>query len=59
MEVCGRTFRFRPGESICTEHSHKYTLEQFAILAQEAGFRLEQSWSDENNWFAVVWLVPA
>ena len=47
------TIRFRHGESIHTENSHKYTLQEFEELAAEAGFRLECAWIDERQWFAV------
>jgi len=45
------------GEAILTEYSHKYTLEGFAALAQEAGFRVEKVWSDPEQLFSVQYLV--
>lgn len=55
--VAGRRFAFRRGESICTEYSHKYTLESFARLAAEAGWRVERVWTDPNRAFSVQYLV--
>ena len=44
---------FAAGESILTEYSHKYTLQGFAAMAREAGFDVEQVWTDANHWFSV------
>ncbi len=51
-------FEFEANETICTEHSHKYTLERFEKLAGEAGFKVANSWTDEKDWFAVLLLTP-
>ena len=45
------------GEAILTEYSHKYTLESFAVMAGQAGFRVEKVWTDDNNLFSVQFLV--
>lgn len=47
------TFDFEASESICTEHSHKYTLAGFASLAAEGGFDVEQVWMDDEELFSV------
>jgi dimethylhistidine N-methyltransferase len=52
----GRTIRFAAGESICTEHSHKYTLDAFRDLARTAGLGVRQVWTDEQRWFSVQYL---
>lgn len=41
------------GEAILTEYSHKYTLEGFAALAREAGFKVRRVWTDRNRLFSV------
>ncbi len=51
------TFAFAAGETICTEHSHKYTLDGFAALAADAGLRVETVWTDPKGWFSVQYLV--
>jgi len=51
------SFRFIPGEMIHTEHSHKYTLEGFAALAESAGLQVKQSWMDEAKLFSVQYLT--
>ena len=56
-DVGGRTFQFAKGESINTEHSHKYTLDGFAAMAQAAGFRVERVWTDPERLFSVQYCV--
>jgi len=48
---------FAAGESICTEHSYKYTREMFRELAMEAGLALEQVWTDDAGLFSVQYLT--
>lgn len=48
-----RCFEFREGESIHTENSYKYTVDEFAALAGSAGFRLEDVWTDRRSLFSV------
>ena len=47
---------FKLGESIWTESSYKYTLEEFAHLAATAGFTVEQVWTDPRQLFSVQYL---
>lgn len=56
VEIMGRSFRFREGEAIHVENSHKYTLPQFRDLAREAGWRAEQAWIDEDGLFSLHYL---
>ena len=55
FRVAGQAFEIARGESILTEHSHKYTLDGFAAMAAAAGFRLEQHWTDRDRLFAVCY----
>lgn len=55
--VGAHRFAFRRGETICTEYSHKYTLDGFARLAAEAGFAVEQVWTDARDYFSVQYLA--
>jgi dimethylhistidine N-methyltransferase len=55
--VGDRRFRFELGETICTEFSHKYTIDQFAALAAPAALRLQHVWTDERRWFAVLYFT--
>jgi len=47
---------FKLGESIWTESSYKYTLEEFARLARAAGFIVEGVWTDPQQFFSVQYL---
>ena len=41
------------GESIRTEYSHKYRIEEVAAMADEAGLDVARVWTDERQWFSV------
>jgi dimethylhistidine N-methyltransferase len=45
------------GESIWTESSYKFTIDEFTTLAATAGLKSEQVWTDENEWFCLMFLV--
>ena len=53
VTVAGRSFTFAEGETIHTENSYKYTVESFRTLARNAGWRPVETWTDENDHFAV------
>jgi dimethylhistidine N-methyltransferase len=44
---------FGQGETLRTEHSYKYTIDEFQLLAMEAGFKPLQVWTDPNQWFSL------
>ncbi|MBT8052752.1 MAG: L-histidine N(alpha)-methyltransferase [Xanthomonadales bacterium] len=46
-------FYLAKGEKIITEHCHKFSLAGFRELAENAGFRHQQTWLDSKNWFSV------
>ena len=48
---------FAKGESIWTESSYKFDLDEFARIAAAAGFKVAQVWTDERQWFSVQYLV--
>lgn len=56
LQLGGEVYAFHEGETLHTEHSHKYTVTGFQALAQRAGFKPGQVWTDPNRWFAVLWL---
>ncbi len=57
--VDGVPFDFESGEAICTEHSHKYQLDDFKVLAQSAGLNEVRHWTDAKEYFAVgLYEVP-
>jgi len=57
VHVDGETISFTRGESIWTESSYKYDLDEFEQIAAVAGFRVERVWVDERRWFSVQYLV--
>jgi dimethylhistidine N-methyltransferase len=59
VSVGAHRFSLEPGETIHTENSYKYSAEEFAALAAEAGFRAERIWRDKREWFALFGLVAA
>lgn len=55
-DVLGETITFKKGESIHTENSYKYTIEDIHWLADQSGFELVKSWHDEKHLFSVNFL---
>jgi len=53
VRMLGTTFSFRPGESIHTENSYKYSIERFAALARDSGWTVGESWTDAARMFSV------
>ena len=52
------TFSFRNGETIHTENSHKYSIGGFASLCAASGLRVQQRWTDDAEWFALLLVAP-
>jgi len=55
--TASRRIHFHAGESIHTENSFKYAVEEFAELAAQAGFRQESVWTDQARLFSAQLLV--
>lgn len=53
IRLDGESFSFEAGDSIHTESSYKYTVDEFVTLAALAGFHSEQVWCDDDNLFSV------
>ncbi len=56
VSLNGQTFRLKEGERIHTEHSYKYSLDEFILLAEDAGFEYGNCWSDRNAQFMLLLL---
>ncbi len=56
FKVAGESFDIAGGESIRTECSYKFTLAEFARLAEQAGFSVARVWTDEDQLFSVQYL---
>ncbi len=59
VQVDNVTIPFSKGESIWTESSYKYNLDEFEQMAAAVGFKVEHVWTDERQWFSVQYLVNA
>jgi uncharacterized SAM-dependent methyltransferase len=59
VRMLGTSFSFRPGESIHTENSYKYSVDRFDALARGAGWIVRESWTDPARMFSVHALTAA
>lgn len=53
VHIDGHAFAFDDGESIRTEYSYKYTLNDFASRAAAAGWTIDTVWTDDAGLFSV------
>jgi len=53
VRVAGERFTFEKGETIHTESSYKFTIDEFAALVGTAGFSVEAVWTDDRSYFSV------
>jgi dimethylhistidine N-methyltransferase len=54
IATAGLNLRFATRETIHTENSYKFTHETIRVLIEDAGFEVEQTWTDERRWYAVT-----
>ncbi len=59
VQLAGERWRFAAGEPLITEYSVKYSPEAFSALAEQAGWRPEQRWSDPDGDLSLHLLVRA
>jgi dimethylhistidine N-methyltransferase len=59
VRVGPHRFSFERGETIHTENSYKYSVEEFRALAAEAGFERARVWTDRRGLFALHGLLAA
>ena len=57
IRAAGLTVRFRAGETIWTESSHKFSREELIAMGSDSGFRCAAQWTDEEWPFAETLLV--
>jgi L-histidine Nalpha-methyltransferase len=53
VRVGGEHFAFMAGETIHTENSYKYAIDEFQRLAAQAGCQPEAVWTDAGDLFSV------
>jgi uncharacterized SAM-dependent methyltransferase len=56
VNVVGKEFIFIEGETIHTENSYKYGVEEFLSLASEAGFDPVETWTDSKDLYSIHYL---
>lgn len=57
IEIDDVQYEFDRAETIHTENSYKYSLEEFADISNRAGFTVEQAWTDCDALFSVQLLT--
>ncbi len=55
VAICNSLIQFKRGETIHTENSYKYTVDEFCDLAAKAGLSLKSYWKDCRNLFCVYY----
>ena len=53
ISVAGAQVDFTAGETLHTESSYKYSIEEFHALAEASGFVADQVWTDDQQLFSV------
>ena len=53
VDIGDHTFSFEEGETIHTENSCKFSLEEFRSMAQTAGFKIHSVWTDDDTLFSI------
>ena len=56
FNIDGKYITMEAGETIWTESSYKYSLDEFESLSRQAGLRVEKVWTDANGYFSVQYL---
>lgn len=59
VEFDGARIHFRRGESIHTENSYKFSIEEFQQMAGACGFEPRRVWTDPRNLFSLHYLTAA
>ena len=57
VTIDGHQFPFERNETIFTECSYKYSVDDFTALASRAGWSRKQVWTDPGNLFCILYLT--
>lgn len=57
VNISGNRFEFAEGETLLTEYSYKYSVEEFQLFAAGAGYWPSYVWTDEAGLFSVHYLA--
>lgn len=56
VRVSNQPFEFQAGETLHTESSYKYSIEEFQMMARAAGFQPQRVWTGKQALFSVHYL---
>lgn len=59
VTIATQTFSFTQGETIHTENSCKYDIDEFSALANSAGWQTVKVWTDAATFFSVHYFIAA
>ena len=54
VEISGKTFDFRQGETVHTENSRKFEIDVLKKLIGQCGWQMADSWVDKASLFSVL-----
>ncbi len=57
VRLAGTTIDFHAGETIHTENSYKYDIDEFQAMARRAGFTPRKVWTDPQRLFSIHFLA--
>jgi len=57
INIANHVFSFKQGESIHTENSYKYTIDEFITLAAQSGFSTKAVRTDSKKLFNMLYLT--
>jgi L-histidine N-alpha-methyltransferase len=61
MEISGQLIpdpiTIKEGETIHTENSQKYTREYIDIISDVTGLKIQEVYTDQNQWFSLVHFI--
>ncbi len=56
IHIGDEEIHLKKGESIHTENSYKYEISKFKEMAKSAGFETAKVWTDDRNYFSILYL---
>tara|TARA_B100000029_G_scaffold514852_2_gene619315 strand:+ start:714 stop:1682 length:969 start_codon:yes stop_codon:yes gene_type:complete len=56
IDFCDEQIKIKEGETIHTENSYKYTIDEFKDLAKKSGFKTIKVLTDSKNYFSIFYL---
>lgn len=57
IQLGGQVFCFAQNETVHTENSYKYSIDEFDVLAVKGGFTVDKVWIDKGELFSIHYLT--